>query len=115
MKYLTFLFLIVLFCCKAQKNENILSEYQIASLVLKDFTLSPFILIDENYNHNLNFAFGAYRNRYKEYLKTGKTDPMVRSDIEWVLDFKDIAYSSNIIKQDTIEVEWNINSINHKK
>lgn len=94
-------------CCKAPKSNNTITneEYEIVNEVLNTVRSKQFIFIDDNYNYNIDFALGAYKN-WRQKHKLGKITPMASEDIEWILDHDEIEFISKMIKSDTIKTNW---------
>lgn len=100
--------------CKTQKNIYKLSEeeYSIVNAVLDSHSLNRFLLVDENYTRNLNFALRAYESWKKEFLKKGRVGGHVSKEMEWILDDEDVKFISQNIKADTIRIKWDKNKMN---
>jgi hypothetical protein len=111
-----FLFLVIttILNCKAQKSNQSLSEeeYSVVNAVLDSYSLNRFLLVDEDYTRNLNFALGAYENWKKEFLKNGRVGGHVSKEMEWILNDDDVKFISQNIKSDTIRIKWDKNKMN---
>ncbi|MBO0342131.1 hypothetical protein [Flagellimonas profundi] len=108
MRLIFSLIAIIFLCCKAPKSNKTIAneEYEIVNKVLNTVRSKQFILYDEIYNYNVDFAIvGVYKGWYNKHL-TGKITPMASEDIEWILNQDDIEYISNKIKSDTIKTRW---------
>jgi len=111
-----FLFLVIttILNCKAQKSNHYLSEeeYSVVNAILDSYGLNRFLLVDENYTRNLNFALGAYENWKKEYLEKGRVGGHVSKDMEWILNDEDVKFISQNIKADTTRIKWDKSKMN---
>ena len=103
-----------IFNCKAQKSDYNLSEeeYSVVNAVLDSYSLNSFLLIDENYTRNLNFALDAYESWRKVFLEKGRVGGHVSRDMEWILDDEDVKFLSQKIKADTIRIKWDKSKMN---
>nr|WP_288932316.1 hypothetical protein [uncultured Allomuricauda sp.] len=111
MRYLIFLFSLIFLSCKAQDISNLSDEYKIVNIVLRTIHSKQFVLYDEVYNYNMDFALlEVYKGWYNKH-KAGKTTTMASEDIEWILNYDDIEFISSKINSDTLKTRWNRNQI----